>query len=91
MACSRQRAGTLAALRWVDRPLGRYYLYFSHHAGKFIRLAYADALTGPWKVHEGGTAFSNLPAFCRVTAVLKPSSDSNIETELWLPAVQRHR
>ena len=22
---------------WVDRPLGRYYLYFSHHAGTFIR------------------------------------------------------
>jgi hypothetical protein len=40
---------------WVDKPLGRYYLYFSHHAGKFIRLAYADALTGPWKIHEPGT------------------------------------
>ena len=37
------------------KPLGRYYLYFSHHAGKFIRLAYADALTGPWKIHEPGT------------------------------------
>ena len=41
--------------RWVDKPLGRYYLYFSHHAGKFIRLAYADSLTGPWKIHEPGT------------------------------------
>jgi hypothetical protein len=40
---------------WVDKPLGRYYLYFSHHAGKFIRLAYADALTGPWKIYEAGT------------------------------------
>jgi hypothetical protein len=40
---------------WVDKPLGRYYLYFSHHAGKFVRLAYADALTGPWRVHEAGT------------------------------------
>jgi hypothetical protein len=40
---------------WVDRPLGRYYLYFSHHAGKFIRLAYADQLSGPWTVHEPGT------------------------------------
>jgi hypothetical protein len=39
---------------WVDKPLGRYYLYFSHHAGKFIRLAYADALTGPWKIYEAG-------------------------------------
>jgi len=40
---------------WVDKPLGRYYLYFSHHAGKFIRLAYADTLSGPWKIHESGT------------------------------------
>lgn len=40
---------------WIDKPLGRYYLYFSHHGGKFIRLAYADALTGPWKIHEAGT------------------------------------
>ena len=30
-------------------------------------------------------AFTNLPAFCRVTAVLKPSSDSHIEMEVWLP------
>jgi len=40
---------------WVDKPLGRYYLYFAHHGGKFIRLAYADDLTGPWKIHEQGT------------------------------------
>lgn len=40
---------------WVERPLGRYYLYFSHHAGKFIRLAYADQLSGPWTVHAPGT------------------------------------
>ena len=40
---------------WVERPLGRYYLYFAHHGGKFIRLAYADRLSGPWKIHEPGT------------------------------------
>jgi hypothetical protein len=30
-------------------------------------------------------AFSGLPAFCRVTATLKPSSDSDIKVEVWLP------
>jgi feruloyl esterase len=30
--------------------------------------------------------FSNLPAFCRVTATLTPSRDSDIKTEIWLPA-----
>src|SRR3954471_3174310 len=40
---------------WVERPLGRYYLYFSAHHGSYIRLAYADQVTGPWKIHESGT------------------------------------
>jgi feruloyl esterase len=30
--------------------------------------------------------FKNLPAFCRVAATLKPSSDSDIKVEVWLPA-----
>lgn len=39
---------------WVRDPLGRYYLYFAHHDGRYIRLAYADALEGPWTMHEAG-------------------------------------
>ncbi|MFP4173118.1 MAG: hypothetical protein ACLFV4_09430 [Candidatus Hydrogenedentota bacterium] len=39
---------------WVEDPLGEYYLYFAHHNGSYIRLAYADALEGPWKIHEPG-------------------------------------
>lgn len=34
--------------------LGRYYLYFAHHEGQSIRLAYADDVTGPWHIHEPG-------------------------------------
>ena len=40
---------------WIERPLGRYYLYFADHRGTYIRLAYADALTGPWTTYEPGT------------------------------------
>ena len=32
-----------------------------------------------------GPRFDDLPAFCRVTATLKPSSDSDIKAEFWLP------
>lgn len=39
---------------WVKNPLGRYYLYFADHKGSYIRLATADALTGPWNVYEPG-------------------------------------
>jgi feruloyl esterase len=31
-------------------------------------------------------AFKSLPAFCRVTAILKPTSDSDIQIEIWMPA-----
>jgi feruloyl esterase len=34
---------------------------------------------------RGNAAFANLPAFCRVAATLKPSSDSEIKIEVWLP------
>ena len=50
---------------WVDRPLGRYYMYFAHHRGEFIRLAYADAVTGPWRVYEPGVLHVRDTAFFR--------------------------
>src|SRR6185295_5362258 len=33
-----------------------------------------------------GNQFADLPAFCRVAASIKPSSDSDIKMELWMPA-----
>src|SRR6185369_16498739 len=33
--------------------------------------------------------YTDLPAFCRVQATLKPTSDSNIKMELWLPVAAR--
>ncbi len=40
---------------WVSKPLGRYYLYFADHNGKYIRLAYADRVEGSWKIFQPGT------------------------------------
>lgn len=40
---------------WLPNRLGKYYLYFAHHNGEYIRLAYADDLKGSWKIHEPGT------------------------------------
>lgn len=40
---------------WVDNSLGKYYLYFSHKRGSYIRLAYADQIEGPWEIYEEGT------------------------------------
>ncbi len=40
---------------WIPEPLGRYYLYFADHKGRYIRLAYADELLGPWSIHGPGS------------------------------------
>lgn len=39
---------------FVQNPLGKYYLYFAHHNGKSIRMAYADSPAGPFTVYEPG-------------------------------------
>jgi feruloyl esterase len=46
-------------------------------AGAFVQPSGRGGATNP---------FASLPAFCRVTATLTPSSDSDIKTEIWLPA-----
>ena len=39
---------------WIKNPLGRYYIYFANHMGRYIRLAYADHLRGPWRTYRPG-------------------------------------
>ena len=58
---------------WVKHPLGKYYMYFAHHRGTFIRLAYADSLHGPWKVYVPGVL--NVSA----TALFRPQPDPPYE------------
>ena len=45
----------ISAPDWLPNRLGRFYLYFAHHHGDYIRLAYADTLDGPWRIHNPGT------------------------------------
>jgi len=49
---------------WVEEPLGNYYLYFANHQGRFIYLAYADSLSGPWELHAPGTLHIDETPFC---------------------------
>jgi hypothetical protein len=50
-----QGPSLIRAPDWVEGRLGRYYLYFADHKGRYIRLAYADDLLGPWTVHPPGS------------------------------------
>ncbi len=50
-----QGPSLILAPTWLESPLGKYYLYFADHKGQYIRLAYADALIGPWQIHPPGS------------------------------------
>lgn len=39
---------------WVPNALGKYYLYFAHHQGTYIRMAFADRIDGPWQIYSPG-------------------------------------
>jgi hypothetical protein len=39
---------------WVKNPLGKYYMYFAHHQGKTIKMAYSDYPDRDFRIHEGG-------------------------------------
>ena len=50
-------------------------------------LALPDAsITSAQLVPAGGGAAKDLPEYCRVMATLRPSSESDIKIEVWLPA-----
>jgi len=62
---------------WVENPLGRYYLYFAHHEGAFIRMAYADEVTGPYTVYTPGVLDLERTVFLEHIA----SPDAHIDDE----------
>src|SRR5438874_13236509 len=53
-------------------------------AGSFVAPARGGPSAGSGQA--AGQPLTDLPAFCRVQATLRPSIDSDIRMELWLPA-----
>jgi hypothetical protein len=70
---------------WVATPLGRYYLYFADHKGSYIRLAYADEITGPWHIHPPGSL--HLPESCFLTEPPDVNDDELATIERYMDAV----
>jgi len=50
-----------------------------------VQVVEAGKFTLPAPPQGAAPNFSNLPAFCRVTATLQPSIDSDIRAEFWMP------
>jgi feruloyl esterase len=55
-------------------------------AGSFVAPARGPSTAGIAGSGQAANPFADLPAFCRVQATLRPTSDSNIKMEIWLPA-----
>jgi feruloyl esterase len=47
--------------------------------------AFAPPASFSLSLQQGDVAYKNLPAFCRVAATMRPTSDSEIKIEIWLP------
>lgn len=50
---------------WIEparrcHPDARFYLYFAHHQGTYIRLAWAREVAGPWTLHAPGQGVLSL-------------------------------
>jgi hypothetical protein len=50
-----QGPSIIKAPEWIEGRLGDYYVYFADHKGRYIRLAYADNLQGPWRIYPPGS------------------------------------
>jgi hypothetical protein len=71
---------------WIPHPLGRYYMYFAHHKGAYIRLAYADSLKGPWKIYEPGVLNVRDTIFYRLQPD-PPNSPPSLYTHVASPEI----
>ena len=47
----------------VPNRLGKFYLYFAHHKGKCIRMAYSDHVEGPYTLYGPELAFKGLALY----------------------------
>ena len=71
-------AATCDSLKSLSLPLA---------AVDSVQLVAAGTFQQPGgRAGRGGNAFADLPAFCRVALTAKPSTDSDIKIEVWLPA-----
>jgi feruloyl esterase len=71
-------AATCESLSSLKLPDAEITAAQSVAAGEFVP-------PGP-PARGGANPYKDLPAFCRVAATLKPTSDSDIKVEVWLPA-----
>src|SRR4249920_2146506 len=94
MTPSRTLPGLILVLLWVSRGTAATpceelsKLKLSNTTITMAQTVAAGAFQPPAGA-RGGPQFNDLPAFCRVQATLKPSADSDIKMELWMPEASK--
>jgi hypothetical protein len=66
---------------WVEDRLGDYHLYFADHKGRYIRLAYADQLTGPWTIYPPGSLQLEQSGFLSEPPQVTPQQFAQFEAQ----------
>jgi len=72
----------ITAPDWIDSP-GKYLLYFAHHQGKSIQLAFSDHIDGPWNIQNPAPLNLEASRFSTQPSRLTELSD---EARLWIEA-----
>ena len=67
---------------WIEGRLGDYYLYIADHKGRYIRLAYADDLVGPWKIYPPGSLQLEQSHFLTEPPKVTPEQVAQFEARL---------
>lgn len=73
----------IASPQWLIGSPGRYLLYFAHHEGHAIRLAFSDDLGGPWQLHEPDPLSL---ADSRFATSAPDDADLDAEARAWIEA-----
>lgn len=76
----------LVGANWTTRPaLAADCGALAHLHMPDTTITASEAIPAGSFTPPGGKAIPNLPAFCRVTAALKPTPQSDIRVEIWMP------
>ncbi|MHA1371876.1 MAG: hypothetical protein ACTSWN_00260 [Promethearchaeota archaeon] len=62
----------IRAPKWFENPLGKYYLYFGHHHGNYIRLAFSEQPEGPYTLYKPGVLRNKKNTFIGKRHVASP-------------------
>ena len=69
---------------WATGAQATCHMYFAHHKGQSIRLAYADRLDGPWQMYPDPV----MPVACSLFEPVDPPRDPAVPAPDWVAGLK---